>query len=57
MTVAQFIADTIAVTHYLRQRFGEDKIILVGHSWGSFLGIQVAAAAPELFHAYVFHPG
>ncbi len=53
MTVAQFIADTIAVTQWLRQRFGKDRIILVGHSWGSFLGIQVAAAAPELFHAYV----
>lgn len=53
MTVAQLIADTIAVTHWLRQRFGKDRIILVGHSWGSFLGIQVAAAAPELFHAYI----
>jgi pimeloyl-ACP methyl ester carboxylesterase len=53
MTVAQLIADTIAVTQYLRQRFGKDKITLLGHSWGSFLGIQVAAAAPELFHAYV----
>jgi pimeloyl-ACP methyl ester carboxylesterase len=53
MTVAQMIADTIAVTHYLRQRFGKDRIYLLGHSWGSFLGIQVAAAAPELYHAYI----
>ncbi len=53
MTVAQLIADAIAVTHYLRQRFGKNRIVLLGHSWGSFLGIQVAAEAPELFHAYV----
>lgn len=53
MTVAQLIADTIAVTHWLRQRFSKDRIILVDHSWGSFPGIQVAAAAPELFHAYI----
>lgn len=53
MTVAQLIADTIAVTHYLRKRFGKDRITLLGHSWGSFLGIQVAAAAPELYHAYI----
>jgi pimeloyl-ACP methyl ester carboxylesterase len=53
MTVEQLIADTIAVTNYLRDRFGQDRIYLLGHSWGSFLGIQVAAAAPELFHAYV----
>ena len=52
MTVTQFIADTVGVTHYLRRRFGKDRIILLGHSWGSFLGIQVAAAAPDLFHAY-----
>jgi pimeloyl-ACP methyl ester carboxylesterase len=53
MTLAQTIADTIAVTHYLRQRFGQGRIYILGHSWGSFLGIQVAAAAPGLFHAYI----
>ncbi len=53
MTLAQMIADTIAVTHHLLTRFGKDKIFLLGHSWGSFLGIQVAAAAPDLFHAYI----
>lgn len=53
MSIEQLIADTVAVTNYLRQCFGKDKIYLLGHSWGSFLGIQVVAAAPELFHAYV----
>ena len=53
MTVAQLIADTISITDYLRQRFQTEKIYLLGHSWGSFLGIQVAAAAPALYHAYI----
>jgi pimeloyl-ACP methyl ester carboxylesterase len=53
MTMAQMIADTIEVADYLRDRFGQDKIILLGHSWGSYLGIQVAAKAPERFIAYV----
>lgn len=53
MTIAQMIADTVEVADYLRDRFQQDKIYLLGHSWGSFLGIQVAAAAPERFHAYV----
>lgn len=53
MTVPQMIADAITVTHYLRKRFKQDKIYILGHSWGSFLGIQVAAQAPELFHAYI----
>jgi pimeloyl-ACP methyl ester carboxylesterase len=53
MTIEQLIADTIAVADHLRNRFGKDKIYLLGHSWGSFLGIQVAARAPERFHAYI----
>ena len=53
MTVDQMIADTIVVTDYLRDRFKHDRIILLGHSWGSFLGIQVAQRAPDRFHAYV----
>lgn len=53
MTVEQFIADTLAVTDYLRGRFGRDKIYLMGHSWGSFIGIQAAARAPERYSAYI----
>lgn len=53
MTVEQFIADTLAVTDYLRGRFGKEKIYLMGHSWGSFIGIQAAARAPERYGAYI----
>lgn len=53
MTVEQAIADTLAVTDYLRRRFGQDKIYLMGHSGGSFIGIQAAALAPALYHAYI----
>jgi pimeloyl-ACP methyl ester carboxylesterase len=53
MTMAQMIADTIEVADYLRDRFGQERILLLGHSWGSYLGIQVAAAAPDRFLAYV----
>jgi len=53
MTATQLIADTIAVTNHLRQRFGKDKIYLMGHSWGGFLGIRAAVAAPEFHHAYI----
>ena len=53
MTVDQFIADTLAVTDYLRGRFGKEKIYLMGHSWGSFIGIQTAALAPERYGAYI----
>jgi pimeloyl-ACP methyl ester carboxylesterase len=53
MTVQQMVADTLAVADYLRDRFGKDKIYLMGHSWGSFIGIQAAAKAPDRFHAYI----
>ncbi|WP_176445030.1 alpha/beta hydrolase [Maliponia aquimaris] len=53
MTMAQMIADTIEVTDYLRRRFGQDRIVLLGHSWGAYLGIQVAAQAPGRYTAYV----
>jgi pimeloyl-ACP methyl ester carboxylesterase len=53
MTVDQLVADTLEVTNYLRNRFGKEKIYLMAHSWGSFIGIQAAARAPELYHAYL----
>jgi pimeloyl-ACP methyl ester carboxylesterase len=53
MTAEQFIADTLAVTRYLLNRFSQEKIYLMGHSWGSYIGIQAAAQAPELYHAYI----
>jgi len=53
MTLEQFIADTLALTNYLRQRFGQEKIYLMGHSGGTFIGIQAAARAPELYWAYI----
>jgi pimeloyl-ACP methyl ester carboxylesterase len=53
MTVDQIVSDAIGVTNYLRARFGQDKIYLLGHSWGSIVGITAAQKAPELYHAYI----
>jgi pimeloyl-ACP methyl ester carboxylesterase len=53
MTTEQFVLDTIEVSKYLCERFGKDKIYLMGHSWGSYVGIQAAEKAPELFYAYI----
>jgi pimeloyl-ACP methyl ester carboxylesterase len=53
ITVEQLISDTLEVTNYLRQRFGKEKIYLMGHSGGTFIGIQAAARAPELYYAYI----
>ena len=53
MTLEQMISDTLEVTNYLRHRFGQEKIYLMGHSGGTFIGIQAIARAPELYYAYI----
>jgi pimeloyl-ACP methyl ester carboxylesterase len=53
MTLDQFITDTLSVTDYLRSRFGKEKIYLMAHSGGTFIGLQAAARAPELYRAYI----
>jgi pimeloyl-ACP methyl ester carboxylesterase len=49
----QLVADTIELTNLLRARFHQDKIYLVGHSWGTYLGMLVIARHPELYRACV----
>lgn len=53
MTIDQFKADAHELVLLLRNRFHKEKIYLVGHSWGSFLGLSLAQKYPMLFHAYV----
>jgi pimeloyl-ACP methyl ester carboxylesterase len=53
MTLEQMVSDTLEVTNYLRTRFHKEKIYLMGHSGGTFIGIQAAARAPELYFAYI----
>jgi pimeloyl-ACP methyl ester carboxylesterase len=53
LTLAQMVSDTIEVTNYVRNRFDEEKIYLVGNSWGTTLGVLAVQQHPELFHVYV----
>jgi pimeloyl-ACP methyl ester carboxylesterase len=53
ITAEQLVSDTLEVTRYLRDRFGKDRIFLMGHSGGSFIAIQAAAQAPQLYQAYI----
>lgn len=53
MTPDTYIEDGLALTDYLCERFGQDKIYLVGESWGSALAIFLAAEKPESYHAVV----
>jgi pimeloyl-ACP methyl ester carboxylesterase len=53
MTLERMTQDGVELAEYLRAHLHKDKIVLVGHSWGSFLGIHVVKQRPDLFYAYV----
>src|SRR5260370_2227870 len=47
------IADTEEMAVWVRKEFGKDKIFVLGHSWGSFLGLQLAERHTEWLYAYI----
>ena len=53
MTVSQFVSDLDELVSYLTSRFHQRKVVLVGHSWGSALGVTYALAHPEKVAAFV----
>ncbi len=53
LTLRSEVRDTIDVTNYLRRRFGQAKIYLLGRSWGTTLGVVAAQQHPELYAAYI----
>ena len=53
MTVERMTQDGVEVAEFLTKHLHKKKIIIVGGSWGSILGISISHAKPELFYAYV----
>ncbi len=53
MNINQFVSDAHELVLLLRERFNTDKIYLMGHSWGSMLGVWLVQKYPELFCAYI----
>ena len=53
MTVEQFIADLDQLVEAVGKRVGKNKVTILGHSWGSALGVLYAARFPEKVAAYV----
>lgn len=53
MSFERMTSDVLEMTDYLRTRFGQDRIVLLGHSWGSMIGLAAAMSRPEFYLAYV----
>ena len=53
ITAKRMVDDAAEVVQYLRKRYGKEKIFVVGHSWGSLVGLTLAHEHPELLYAYI----
>ena len=53
MTIKQYVQDAHELTLYLKEEYNQEKIYLLGHSWGTQFGILLAQAYPEDYHAYI----
>lgn len=53
LSVSQTLEDTYELTRTLRARFHQERLYLVGHSWGSYLGLLAVQRHPEYYAAFV----
>src|SRR5579862_354694 len=53
LTPERMIADAEEMAAWARKEFGKDKIFVLGHSFGSFLGLQLAVRHPEWLYSYI----
>jgi pimeloyl-ACP methyl ester carboxylesterase len=53
MTVEQFLADLDELVDAVCRRVGTNTVVLLGHSWGSALGVLYAVRFPQKVSAYV----
>ncbi|MBX3029330.1 MAG: alpha/beta hydrolase [Chloroflexi bacterium] len=53
LTLESMVADTIELTEHLRDRFGHERIFLMGNSWGTLLGVLAVQQRPDLYHAWI----
>lgn len=53
LTVEQLESDLDAIVDYACERFGQDKVVIMGHSWGTILGTVYAKNHADKVSAYI----
>lgn len=53
LSLERMVADAEEMVAWLRKRLDKDKIVVMGYSWGSIMGLRLAQRRPEWLHAYV----
>ncbi|OBZ13197.1 alpha/beta fold hydrolase [Bacillus sp. FJAT-26390] len=47
------VDDLLSLTDYVAERLGQEKVLLIGHSFGTYIGLKAAAKAPDKYMAYI----
>jgi pimeloyl-ACP methyl ester carboxylesterase len=53
LDIDRYARDAIELAQHLQKRYAVAKVILMGHSWGTIVGLRAALRRSDLFHAYV----
>ncbi|WP_340401604.1 alpha/beta hydrolase [Paenibacillus sp. FSL H8-0079] len=53
LTTDVLVDDLLALRNYVTEELGQEKVILIGHSFGTYIGMKAAAKAPDQFHTYI----
>jgi proline iminopeptidase len=53
LSLDRITEDAAEVVQYLRSHYAKPKIFVLGHSWGSVVGLSLAARHPEWLYAYI----
>jgi proline iminopeptidase len=53
LSIERMQSDTEELIEWLLRTYGQKRLFLVAHSWGSILGLKVAQHRPELLYAYI----
>lgn len=53
MSKARMVADAEELVAWLRSAYGKKKIFVLAHSWGTVVGLELAARRPDWLYAYI----
>lgn len=53
MTLERMVSDTEEMITWTRRALSKEKIFVIGHSWGSYLGLEMAKRHPDWLYAYI----
>lgn len=54
MNINQLVNDAIEITHYILKLFKRKELYVIGHSWGTILGMLAVSRAPHLYKRYTY---